>query len=112
MALENQYIPTGVELGILPTSDNIYHHYGNAAKLLERPSGKKVLVLHPESGNIRVRLGDRTGSGLSASDPSSSVTDGSGSINILEGQPLALHAPSNITFISSSATGVTTYYWI
>lgn len=109
---EGQALNTSHSMALMSVSNSINHLYGNTATAITKPTGSSytVLVLHVESGSFRLQLGDTTGS-ISASDPSASVTNGTGSMKLLQDAPMAITAPATFTVIGSSGTDILTYYW-
>lgn len=113
MSLQGQSPNNSSVMGLPSLSDEIYHLRGNTATLIEKGSGSQtVLYLHAEVGNFRLRLGDRSSSGLAASTPGASVTDGTGSFFLAEGQVIAITAPDEISAIGSASGAVLTYWWV
>lgn len=113
--LQGQVIPNpSLDVPVIVVGDEVNAHRGRTAKLLAKPSGKRLLVLMADNGNFRARLGDKTGAGEMPSTyiPESSVTDGSGGVFIPEGRTVTLHAPANITVKGYTDDAVLTYYYL
>lgn len=92
-------------------SDEIQHLVGDTATLLEKPSSDvSALHLFCEAGNFRVQVGDTTAT-IDSSDPSASVTDGTGSLKISEGSSITIASPKDLTVIGDGAGAILTYFW-
>lgn len=55
--LQGQIISSPEALGALPIGGKIYHYIGNSPEVIARPAGKKMLIIHAENDNARVRIG-------------------------------------------------------
>lgn len=113
MSLEGQDVSDAKELEVVSLSNVINHVQGAGAAVLTKPSGgfNSTLVLHVESGNFRVQIGDKSGT-ITAAAPAGSVTDGSGSLKLQETEKIAITAPKKITVIGDGGSALLTYYWI
>lgn len=100
----------GLNAGTL--GDEVNHLVGNTATLLTKPDNSvSILYLSCEVGNFRIKNGDATGT-ITSATPSASVTDGSGTWKISEGEQITIAAPKDITVIGDSAESVLTYFWV
>lgn len=111
--LEGQRINDSSHMALVSLAKDINHLVGVTATKITKPanSAYTMLVMFPESGNFRAQLGDTTGT-ISAATPSTSLTNGTGSWLIPEGQIFAFTAPANITVIGDGSGAVLTYYWL
>ena len=102
------------DLGALPLSDEINHVVGQADEVLFRPAGTRMLFLSVEVDNFRVRVGDLdTGDPGIAGPPSSTVTDGRGSLVITAAMGIVvLSAPTALTVKGSAGGSILTYWWL
>lgn len=96
--------------GAVPIPEEIYHVYGSAATVLTRGSPARHLVLVAEVGDWRIKPG--TFGSLSSAAPSASVTDGSGSLLLKEGDQLVIPAPDVISVRGPAAGSILTYFWV
>lgn len=111
MSKQGQTILTATELGLLAISDDIQHLKGNTATKLTRPAGCTTLIAYAEIGIWRFKLGNHVGS-FSYANPSATVSNGTGSWKLDEGEKQAFQAPAEITFVGQDANAILTYYWV
>lgn len=112
MSMQNQKVPSADQIGLLAVSDAVQHLKGTTATVIAKPSNdKSILVLMVEEGNFRYTIGDTT-STIGNTDPSASVTNGSGSVKITKGAPVAFAAPTSFTARGYTANDILTYWWL
>ncbi len=116
--LESQQILETKDIGEIALSNGINHAFGVQAELLlTAPAGARLLYLRSEIGAWRVQIGDRsiaTGDSEvpSVASPVASVTDGSGSLPLLQGESIVIPSPTIVTVASFDAADVLTYYYL
>lgn len=108
--LQGQKLQTLADMGVVVVSDSVNHLVGTTVTKLTRTGQKAILVLHAERGSFRFKMGDHVAT-LTNAFPTGSITDGTGSNLLAEGDGIVLSAPEEITFVGSAANAVLTYYW-
>jgi len=94
--------------------EDIFHLKGKQVDVLLHPGGPiRLLYLECESGDYRLRVGNIPDVDMPKDViPKATVTDGTGSLSLTEGQIRLMPAPEEITVRGLSKKSVLTFYYI
>lgn len=109
MNYHGQKRSTVEDVGSIALPEEINHVVGTTATVLTKPNFARHLVLHAEAGDWRLKTGSFPSLGSTA--PAASVTDGSGSLLLKEGDQLVIPAPDTFTVKGPSSGSILTYIW-
>ena len=95
--------------GVVPLPEEVSHVVGVTATVLESPPYSRHMVLVAEAGDWRLKTGSHPS--LAATTPMASITDGTGSLLLKEGDQLVIPAPAEITVVGPDSGSILTYFW-
>lgn len=109
------YRPVAQEINAVPLNAAVDKVVGNAATLLTKPEGCSILVLHAETEDFLLKVGNVVSAfpdDAALSTTTTGATAGNACSKVLEGDRISVAAPDLLTVKGESASSVLRYYWV